>query len=644
MSDFIANFHFLRPLWLLAALPIALIFASMLAQYKRNTQWTSLIDKKLLPYLLDGQFSNTQKTPVYGLLALWLLATLALAGPTWQQKPQPVQKNISSMVILWDMSPSMYAQDIKPSRLVRSRLKLRDLLDQRKDGLTALIAYSGEAHVVTPLTDDTRTIKSLLPGINPSVMPAKGSNPENALDMAIELLNDTGVTKGDIVFATDGIAPDALNTLAGSIRQTSHQVSVWGIGTAQGAPIPLPSGGFAKNRRGEIVVAKVNDDELSDAAVSMGGVYIPFTTDNSDLKSLLHFGLKQTETENSSDGSPRVFDQWLEQGHWLVVLILPFAALAFRRGWIICLLPIFMFPQEGKALGWQDLWQTKDQQAQALLQQGDTEGAAQTFKDPDWKAIAEYKNGNFESASEQFSQGKDAKANYNYGNALTHQGKYDDAIAAFDKALELNPDFQNAKDNRAIAEQLKKLEEQQEQQQQNGDGENNEQQDGDQKDQQQSDSNQQDANNDQQQEGENNQQQQNDQQTQNDQQQDDQSQEGEQQNQQQEEQQNENINEQQKQALDQKYDQEQQEQEQQQAQQQEQNQQNPEQSEQQILAAEQMTDEEKEQQQALQQWLRKVPDDPSGLLRNKFKYEYQKRRREMQSRSRRAPNTEQERW
>lgn len=643
MSDVITNFHFLRPLWLLAALPIALIFMGMLAQYKRNTQWTSLIDERLLPYLLDGQFSKTQKTPVYGLLALWLLGTIALAGPTWQQKPQPVQKNVSSMVVLWDMSPSMYAQDIKPSRLVRSRLKLRDLLDQRKEGLTALIAYSGEAHVVTPLTDDTRTIKSLLPGIDPSVMPSKGSNPESALDLAIELLAETGITRGDIVFATDGIAPDALVTLSDSIRQTSHRVSVWGIGTAQGAPIPLPSGGFAKSRRGEIVVAKVDDEQLSDAAVSMKGVYIPFTTDDSDIKSLLHFGLGQTEKETKADGSARVFDQWLEQGHWLVILILPFAALAFRRGWMICLLPVFMYTPKSSALGWQDLWQTKDQQAQQLLQQGQAQAASETFKNPDWKAIADYKTGNFETAGEQFSQGTDAKANYNYGNALTHQGKYDDAIAAYNKALELNPSFKNAEDNRTIAEQLKKMAEQQQ------DGDGDEQQDGENQDQQeQSKDQQQNANNDQQKD----QQSDSDKQQNNDQQQSDSEQDSEQtedepkDQQQQDQQNNENIDEQQKQALDQQYDQKPEEQETQQAQQQKEQQENQEAKEeqQQVLASQQMTEEEKEQQQALQQWLRKVPDDPSGLLRNKFKYEYQKRRREMQSRSRRAPNTEQERW
>ncbi|VUD48730.1 hypothetical protein TDB9533_01292 [Thalassocella blandensis] len=675
MTEFLVNFHFLRPWWLLTILPAVIMFYLLLSHQRRSSQWQKIIDEKLLPYLLDGHFSPTKKLPLFALLTLWLIASIGLAGPAWQKIELPVQKEISALMVLWDLSPSMEAEDLKPSRLTRARLKLIDLLDERKEGLTGLIVYSGDAHMVTPLTDDTRTIESQLGGLSPAIMPSRGSNIEKAVQMADQAMLDAGITKGKILILTDGIAENAVSELKSIGRSLPHQVTIWGIGTTQGAPIPLATGGFARSGSGEIVIAKLDEDTLNNAASALSGLYVPFSNDELDIKTILNFSLNDDTHLEQKD--KRSFDQWNEQGHWLALILLPFAAFAFRRGWLLCitLMLYLASPPPVYAFGWQDLWQTKDQQAQQKLEQAPEE-AAELFNNKDWKAAAQYKAGDFQSAQKHYGQGTSPQDLYNYANTLTQQGDYDNAIANYNKALQQNPDLKEAAENKAIAEQLKQLEQQaQQNQQQNGEGENSEQ---NQNSQQQQGQNQQGQNQQnqsqqgQQQDGQQNSPEQSGQQQNGDQQGEQQQNQGQKQgdqkqDQQQGQQQAEDNNAQQMQenqasqeqqeAMQQQYAKqqgeenssddatEQQAQIMQQAQQeQEQDPQSPE-GQQQVMRMTPEMQEQKEAKQALEQWLRKVPDDPSGLLRNKFQYEHNQRQREMTERQLRAPdNAPSERW
>jgi len=93
-------------------------------------------------------------------------------------------------------------------------------------------------------------------------MPVTGSNVEMALETAITVLKDGGITKGDILFVTDGIAFDAAAELSGLAKAHSHRITVWGIGTTEGAPIPGRNGGFLKNNQGEIIISKIDDKQL----------------------------------------------------------------------------------------------------------------------------------------------------------------------------------------------------------------------------------------------------------------------------------------------------------------------------------------------------------------------------------------------
>jgi Ca-activated chloride channel family protein len=143
-------------------------------------------------------------------------------------------------------------------------------------------------------------------------------------------------------------------------------------------------------------------------------------------------------------------------GFWLLLMALPVCLGAFRRGWILGIVLLVVMPvEESHAFEWQDLWLTPDQRANRLLEQGDAEAAAQTFRNPDWSGAAHYQAGEFESAEQAFANADSADNWYNRGNALARGGKLDEALAAYDEALARQPDLEDATFNRELVEQLK---------------------------------------------------------------------------------------------------------------------------------------------------------------------------------------------
>lgn len=611
------QFHFLRPLWLLALIPAGALVLALWFRVTRAGQWQRWVAPHLLTYLIEGGQDKRRGWPLLAVLAMWFIAVIALAGPAWQKLPEPVQKGGSALVVVWDMSPSMTAQDIKPSRLTRARLKLIDLLRSRREGVTGLVAYAGEAHVITPLTDDTDTIISLLPALTPGNMPMAGSNTEMALEMAYGLLDDAAIANGQVLLITDGIAPEAYETLARIRRNGEHQLTIWGIGTPEGAPIPLSTGGFAKDRSGNMVIAKFDEDALQDFAAEIDAYYVPLLQSNEDIETLNR--LFDAPSDNLRQTS-RVFDNWYEHGPWLLLVILPLVALTFRRGWLLCLalfaLPLSL-PQPAHA-GWDDLWKTPDQQGQEALAQQETERAAQLFEDPAWRGTALYRAGHYDAALEAFRQSDALRDLYNQGNSLMQLGDYQAAIEAYEKVLEQEPDHGDAQANKELAEQL--LQQQQEEQQQGEQGDNQdpqeqEGQDGRQAKQQgeqgeqgqESDS----QNSESQTESRNSSQASNGDQQDNEAVGADNPDEADQQSPQQQEQQDET--------------------DEQLVQDEPQGEDDADERQDQASASTELTDGDREQQQALEQWLRKVPDDPAGLIRNKMQYEFRQRRQSGQS-------------
>lgn len=602
----LADFHFIRPYWLLAILPAVVIAILMLRNKLSRGNWSACCDAELLPFLLQEHAANQSRVWLsLGFIAS-LLTIVALAGPTWQRLPSPVFRNDAALVIALNLSPSMDAADIKPSRLTIARYKIADILKQRKDGQTALLVYSGDAFTVTPLTDDTNTIDSQLAALTTDIMPSQGNNTATVLEKAVALFKQSGLQTGQILLITDAVDLD--EALPAAKKLDNFQLSVLGVGTEDGAPIALPEGGFLKDNQGSIVVTKLNSSDLSSLARAGHGVYQTLTSGDDDIKTLLNAFDKPVQQQGKVDNN-LMLEQWDDKGAWLLLLVLPIGALFFRKGLLIVafvlLLPV---PKNSYALAWQDLWQRPDQQALKAYQKQDYAKAAEKFKNPDWKAAAEYKAGEYDKALKTYqSQAEQSATNiYNQGNALAQSGQLKEALAAYEQALKLNPNDADAKFNKELVE--KELEKQQ--QDKKDQPEQNKQQNPNQKsDQQKSDKQQASENKEQQQEQ--------------------QKAESEESKQQKQEQQSSQSEEQKPQKQEKGQDDL--------AKQEELKSKEPP-KQQAAQQAEQKKDEGKkptaqaakpaeasqknEKQQANEQWLNRIPDDPAGLLRRKFKYQY----------------------
>lgn len=456
----LANFHFLRPWWLLALLPAAVLLILLIRNKTNRGDWTTVCDAELLPFILQEKPLQTHAGSWVAAALAILLSILALAGPTWERLPGPAFRNDSALVIALDLSKSMDATDLKPNRISRARYKISDILKQRKDGQTALIVYSGDTFTVTPLTTDTDTINSQLEALNTDIMPSPGSNTGVAIKKAVDLLHQAGLAQGHILLVTDGA--DAESAAEASRLLGDYRLSVLAMGTPEGAPIPIANGGFLKDNQGNIVVARLNATELSDLAAAGHGIYQPTTANDKDVEQL---GSLFNKTINNKHGEQidSLLQQWDEKGPWLLLLVLPWAALRFRKGLLtfalICLLPL---PKNAEALDWQSLWETSDQRAQKAFQQQQYDQAAEAFNNPDWRAAAQYKAGHYQEAAEALKDAQSADGQYNRGNALAKAGQLQEAIQAYDQALTLNPQHADAKYNKELVE--KQLQDQQKQQ------------------------------------------------------------------------------------------------------------------------------------------------------------------------------------
>jgi Ca-activated chloride channel family protein len=606
--------HFLRPEAFYAFVPLLLFVVLYLTSKATSRSWKAVCDDKLLPYILTAGGKKSGMLPIVLIMLASSISIIALAGPVWKKLPQPVFREESALVIALDLSQSMNATDIKPSRLKRSKLKLLDLIKARKGGQTALIVYAATAFTVTPLTDDDNTIANLVPSLEPELMPAQGSNISSALKLATELLQQSGIAHGDVLVVTDGM-PHSASAAIDALTDSGHRLSIMGIGTLEGSPVPL-SGGFLTDESGAIVISRLEPAQLQKAALQGGGMFVSMQADDSDIEKLADlFASKRIKTE--TEDTELEADIWREEGPWLLLLVLPIVALWPRRGWLLCLALVALpMPQPAYALDvknlWpidtDNLWLSPDQKAMKAFNAGDAEQAADLFKDKDWKAAANYRAGNYEKSNQLLASPEGSTGYYNKGNVLAKLGNYEDAIKAYDEALNMEPDNEDARFNRELVK--KALEQQQQQQEQNS-----QQQDSSEDQQQQQDSSQ-----DQQQQQDSQQQQQSQEQSQ---QQDQQSSDQQQQDDQSAEEQQDQLTDVNEQKDDESKDEQEQEQpDVQQAEEQQDTEEQQLQAQQQDEAAEKEDAETVESEQAIEQWLRRIPDDPGGLMRRKFIYQY----------------------
>ena len=455
--------HFERPYLLLLLIPVALIGWYQWRHAKRLGQWQSLLPVALHPWLLSGRDVRPSRLPKALLAISWLLAVLALSGPSWEKLEQPSYRSSDALVIVLDASQFMLASDVQPNRLAHAKRKIMDLLESRDDALTGIVVYAGSSHTLVPLSNDLGTARNLLDAVKPDIMPLAGQRADLGVARAVKLLEQGGRPQGRILLLTSAISADAEQALSEQADSYAGRLSILGFGTAEGAPIPLSDGSLLKDQQGRIVLPRTDSTQLAQQAAAIDAGFSMATLDNRDIDAL---GLNQRQLGYQRSQEQRL-NRWHDQGYWLLLPLVLLAASAARRGWLMALLLCFTLPlpQQANAFGWDDLWLRPDQQGERLLNQQQAAAAASTFADLAWRAEALYQAGDYQAAAKLWARQDGANADYNRGNALAKAGELSAALAAYDEALDLDPGLSQAADNRALVEALLKQQEQQQSEQ-----------------------------------------------------------------------------------------------------------------------------------------------------------------------------------
>lgn len=454
----IGEFHFLRPVWLLALIAAAVLAVVVSHREDMRTRWQRAIAPHLLERLLVGRSGRRRLQPLHLTVALIVLGALAAAGPTWRHERAPFVEDTAPLAVAIDLSRTMDAIDVSPTRLERAKLKLRDLIALRPGGRTALFAYAGSAHMVLPLTDDADLIRTYADSLQTRIMPTPGKDTAKALAAAEAGLKDEPVP-GTILVLTDGIEPAAFDAL--KHRQGRNQLLVLAVGTAEGGPVKTAAGDFD---RGDLAATRLDIGALErfgrDAGIDLATV----TADDEDVRWAAQRIATHLEQARSAEGG-----RWQDEGWWLVMPIAALGALWFRRGWTIrwasYALISLIAAGPAQAGSFRDAWLTPDQQGALALRSRDYAGASRLFADPMWRGVSLYRAGNYEEAADIFARVDSPEGNYDQGNAEAFLGKLPQAAESYRAALKQRPDWPEARGNLALVENIladKKKDEQQE--------------------------------------------------------------------------------------------------------------------------------------------------------------------------------------
>ena len=457
--------HFLRPWWLLALLVLPLLAWWWRSQAQRRNPWREVVDAHLLPHLLEGEAADRMRAwPRWLALGAAALAIIALAGPGIGKDEQPLWQAQEPLVIALDLSSATLARDLPPSRLAQARAKLATLLRERAGGQVALVAFAGDAFTVAPLTEDAANIALFLDALAPGVMPEDGHRADRAIAWSQGLMRQAGFERGQILLLTDR-ADGTDIAAAAKANAAGYRVSVLGLGTARGGVFDTPEG---------LGQARLDAPALRRLAASGGGSYQSLSPGDGDLRAL---GVLDTRQESGTTVRGQKVARWRDGGYWLLPLVMLLCLPLFRRGGafavlLACamLLPTAPASAQAPPAPGGSLWQRADQAEHARMQDG----------------IAAYQQKDYPRAIERFSTVGGAEGQYNLGNALAKAKRYDDAIAAYDRALALQPGMKDAAFNRNLVRLAQKLPPQQQgqgdrQDGKNRDGQGDEEGEGDQK-------------------------------------------------------------------------------------------------------------------------------------------------------------------
>jgi Ca-activated chloride channel homolog len=477
MSDLslLAAFHFIRPWWLLALIPLAFSVWRLRLKRDRSEQWQQNIAPHLLKALTVGGEHTRWLSPLNVSALAILIAVIAVAGPSWERKPLPFVQDESPLVVVLSLAESMNQTDVQPSRLKRAQQKISDLLELRKGSKAAVIAYAGTAHIAIPLTTDPDIVFQFLHALNTEMMPAEGSVPEKSIPL-IDSVIGSDSPPATVLLITDAGSTNAASAFAAYLKGTPHQLIVYGIG-AEGR-----SSSDNSVANAESVTLPFNKRSLETLADASGGAYVQVSVNKDDIATINN-RVEQHLALVDDDNRP-----WVDAGYYLLY---PFSVLFlfwFRKGWTLqwCAFLVLSWSLQVPTLqadelerdrvtatqshvesvnaketlferawsGFLGLWFTPDQLGRIYFDLGSYNKAARSFDNIRWKASAYYYAENFKNSIQLYSGLEAPDDLFNLGNAYAQNQEYIKALETYEALLELDPNYQRVNKNIEIVQAI----------------------------------------------------------------------------------------------------------------------------------------------------------------------------------------------
>ena len=448
--------HFLRPLWLFGVALAPLLAWLLWRQMVLHDPWRRVCDRALLRSLSENETTRRRARRFVFAGLLGALCALALAGPSWDSVEVPLMRSTSARVVALDLSRSMNARDVSPSRIAVARSKAATILERSASGETGLVVFAGDGFVIAPLTSDADTLIGILPAFEPDVIPAQGSRPDRGLLEAAWLLRSAGNARGEAVLITDGAKGRLVVEVAADLHRHGLRVSVLAVGSEGGARVPLDGGGYLRNFDGTVVVASTPVSLLRDVAAAGGGRFAMATTDDADIEHLLGDRDPLSDAGNL-EATERRTVVWLDRGSWLVLALLPLVAVCFRRGWMLLIVVSvsgLIFPIASGPVRAEEASSARPGSPSVSTPLDERE--IRSWDDPDWRwqGVGFYRSGQYIEAASLFALGDSADDHYNRGNALAKAGFLRAAMAAYGEAITRHEHHLDARFNRVSVQSL----------------------------------------------------------------------------------------------------------------------------------------------------------------------------------------------
>ncbi len=445
------KFHFLRGEYLELILICIVVLIIGFFFYREFNSWKKNIAKHLQPYVIQKGTAWKSHLIKVSVVLMFVLGGISFLGPSWSQVKAPAKKVKSQLVIALDLSNSMLARDISPSRLERAKFKIHDFLKANPRAETNLLVFAGTIHTAIPFTTDYRIIEDQIDGLIPRMMPVKGTA-FNTLFREIDTLFTDNKAEGKVLLITDDLEDVSIEIVRNFLQQNNIKLYIYPFATQTGIVIPNT------NKISSLNLEKVNSLAAMDKVE-----ILEITLDNSDVKDLAE---AISATILFEDKSTEEQENWLDNGFWLVIPLVFIFLFSFRKGWSLNMVLVMVVlsscskntESKGSDYKFKDLWYTQEYQAQQAYNKEDYMVAAQDFLNPLRKGAAYYKAGDYLSAQTAFERDTTTTGLYNLGLTYAKLGKLEQAQEVFEKVLELDPTNTNASNSMkylsgAIAEQ-----------------------------------------------------------------------------------------------------------------------------------------------------------------------------------------------